>query len=175
MQIWNGSDEYCWRYRADTILSTDGQTDKVIPVYPLFNFVEAGGIMKLKCTLVKLFSHVSGTYELNGINETIVFASDCSQNNNISCSIIFQLFQKKTSSYVARDADGLGCQATSNHWPHIHQDASNEQVSPKQNHPSWHNMTTIYERSIQSTSQHHFEMHQLECLFIRTEYEVCDS
>ena len=27
MQIWNGSDEYCWRYRADTILSTDGQTD----------------------------------------------------------------------------------------------------------------------------------------------------
>ena len=44
MQIWNGSDEYCWRYRADTILSTDGQTDKVIPVYPPFNFVEAGGI-----------------------------------------------------------------------------------------------------------------------------------
>ena len=41
VQIWNGSDEYCWRYRADTILSTDGQTDrrtdwqtdKVIPVY----------------------------------------------------------------------------------------------------------------------------------------------
>ena len=32
------------RYRADTILSTDGQTDKVIPVYPPFNFVEAGGI-----------------------------------------------------------------------------------------------------------------------------------
>ena len=27
MQIWNGSDEYSWRYRADTILSTDGQTD----------------------------------------------------------------------------------------------------------------------------------------------------
>ena len=27
MQIWNGSDEYCWRYRADTILSTDGETD----------------------------------------------------------------------------------------------------------------------------------------------------
>ena len=25
-QIWNWSDEYCWRYRADTILSTDGQT-----------------------------------------------------------------------------------------------------------------------------------------------------
>ena len=24
MQIWNGSDEYCWRYRADTIVSTDG-------------------------------------------------------------------------------------------------------------------------------------------------------
>ena len=44
VQIWNGSDEYCWRYRADTILSTDGQTDKVIPVYPPFNFVEAGGI-----------------------------------------------------------------------------------------------------------------------------------
>ena len=28
VQIWNGSDEYCWRYRADTILSTDGQTDR---------------------------------------------------------------------------------------------------------------------------------------------------
>ena len=24
----NGSDEYCWRYRADTILSTDGQMDR---------------------------------------------------------------------------------------------------------------------------------------------------
>ena len=46
MQIWNGSDEYCWRYRADTILSTEGQTDKVIPVYP-FNFVEAGGITRI--------------------------------------------------------------------------------------------------------------------------------
>ena len=29
MQIWNGSDEYCWRYRVDTILSTDGQTFKI--------------------------------------------------------------------------------------------------------------------------------------------------
>ena len=28
VQIWNGSDEYCWRYRADTILSTDGQMDR---------------------------------------------------------------------------------------------------------------------------------------------------
>ena len=46
MQIWNGSDEYCWRYRADTILSTNGQTDKVKPVYPPFNFVEAGGITR---------------------------------------------------------------------------------------------------------------------------------
>ena len=46
MQRWNGSDEYCWRYRADTILSTDGQTDKVKPVYPPFNFVEAEGKMK---------------------------------------------------------------------------------------------------------------------------------
>ena len=35
VQIWNGSDEYCWRYRADTILSTDRQTNKVKPVYPL--------------------------------------------------------------------------------------------------------------------------------------------
>ena len=26
--------KYCWRYRADMILSTDGQTDKVKPVYP---------------------------------------------------------------------------------------------------------------------------------------------
>ena len=27
--------QYCWRCRADTILSTDGQTDKVKPAYPL--------------------------------------------------------------------------------------------------------------------------------------------
>ena len=27
MQRWNRSDKYCWRYRADTILSTDGWTD----------------------------------------------------------------------------------------------------------------------------------------------------
>ena len=53
MQIWNGSDEYCWRYRADTILSTDGQTDKVKPVYPPFNFVEAGGI-KMHLNSVKI-------------------------------------------------------------------------------------------------------------------------
>ena len=38
--------EYSWRYRADTILSTDRQTDKVMPVYPPFNFVEAEGIIK---------------------------------------------------------------------------------------------------------------------------------
>ena len=55
MQIWNGSDKYCWRYRAGTIVSTDGQTDgqtdgrtdKVKPLYPPFNFVEAGGIMSV--------------------------------------------------------------------------------------------------------------------------------
>ena len=59
MQIWNGSDKYCWRYRADTILSTDGQTDRqtdrwtdrgmedVKPVYPPFNFFEVGGIIKI--------------------------------------------------------------------------------------------------------------------------------
>ena len=45
VQIWNGSDKYCWRYRADTILSTDGQTDKVKAVYPPFNFAEAGGMI----------------------------------------------------------------------------------------------------------------------------------
>ena len=28
MLIWNGSSEYYWRYRVDTILSTDGQTDR---------------------------------------------------------------------------------------------------------------------------------------------------
>ena len=28
VEIWNRSDEYCWRYRADTILSKDGQTDR---------------------------------------------------------------------------------------------------------------------------------------------------
>ena len=40
--------EYCWIYRADTILSTEGQTDKVKPVYPPFNFVEAGSIKSLE-------------------------------------------------------------------------------------------------------------------------------
>ena len=44
MQIWNGPDEYYWRYRAHMILSTDRQTDKVKPVCSPFNFVEAGGI-----------------------------------------------------------------------------------------------------------------------------------
>ena len=34
MQIWNASEEHCWRYRADTILSTDRQTDRVKPVPP---------------------------------------------------------------------------------------------------------------------------------------------
>ena len=62
-------DEYCRRYRADTILSTDGQTDrradgqmdKVIPVYPPFNFVEAGGIIttiSLRGQWVNLLRHV---------------------------------------------------------------------------------------------------------------------
>ena len=42
----NGSAEYCWRYRADTILSTDGRTDRQGETgIPLFNFVEAGGII----------------------------------------------------------------------------------------------------------------------------------
>ena len=49
MQIWNGSDYYCGRYIADTILSTDGWTDRrtddVKSVYPPFNFVEAVGII----------------------------------------------------------------------------------------------------------------------------------
>ena len=35
VQIWNGCDEYCWRYRADTILSTDGQGDTSIPPFQL--------------------------------------------------------------------------------------------------------------------------------------------
>ena len=51
------SDEYCWRYRVDTILSTDGQTDKVIPVYPPFNFVEAGGIITTNINVVVALGH----------------------------------------------------------------------------------------------------------------------
>ena len=46
MQIWNVSNEHCWRYRADKILYTDRQMGKVKPVYISFNFVEAGGIIK---------------------------------------------------------------------------------------------------------------------------------
>ena len=46
VQIWNGSDEYCWRYRADTILSTDGRTDgQGESSIPPFNFAEARGII----------------------------------------------------------------------------------------------------------------------------------
>ena len=49
VQIWNGFKEYYWRYRADTILSVhrrrDREIDKVKPVYPPFNFVEAGVII----------------------------------------------------------------------------------------------------------------------------------
>ena len=47
MQIWNGSEEYCWRYKADTILSTDGQTDKVKLVFP-FQLRWSGGYKYLK-------------------------------------------------------------------------------------------------------------------------------
>ena len=39
----NGSCEYCRRYKADMILSTDGQTDKVKAIYPL-QLCWAGGI-----------------------------------------------------------------------------------------------------------------------------------
>ena len=35
MQIFKGSNEYCWRYRADTILSTDGQGETSIPPFQL--------------------------------------------------------------------------------------------------------------------------------------------
>ena len=60
-QIWHGSGEYCWGYREDTILSTDGhtdgrmdgQTDKVKPVYPPFDFVETGGIIIDKVLRIK--------------------------------------------------------------------------------------------------------------------------
>ena len=66
MQIWNRSNKYCWIYLINLIniqsrhnsvhRQTDrqmdrrmdrpreGQTDKVKPVYPPFNFIEAGGI-----------------------------------------------------------------------------------------------------------------------------------
>ena len=57
MQIWNGSDEYYWRYRTDTILSTDGQTDKVKPVYPPFNLVEAEGIITYLSYLIRVKCH----------------------------------------------------------------------------------------------------------------------
>ena len=45
--IWNGSDKYCRRYRADTILSTHGQMDRQTDgqgetSIPPFNFFEVG-------------------------------------------------------------------------------------------------------------------------------------
>ena len=65
VQIWNGSNEYSWRYRVNMILSTDGQmdrqtqTDTVIPVYPPFNFVEARGIkLHLKLSPINEISNI---------------------------------------------------------------------------------------------------------------------
>ena len=66
MQIWNGSNKYCWRYRADTILSTDGQMDKVKPVYPRFNFVEAGGIIMTGILLISQYKNLNN-WLFNGI------------------------------------------------------------------------------------------------------------
>ena len=59
MQIWNGSDEYCWRYRADTILSTDGQTDRLTDGQgdtniPPFQLRWSGGIIStILCSTVE--------------------------------------------------------------------------------------------------------------------------
>ena len=102
MQIWNGSDEYCWRYRADTIPSTDGQTDKVKPVYP---FVEAGGIKN--CTVVShpynnqrnilldspKFSNIEYPYTHTDFLRNISFFSEAATNFQIfNVSIRTQVF-----------------------------------------------------------------------------------
>ena len=85
MQIWNGSDEYCWRYRADTILSTDGQTDKVKPVYPPFNFVEADGITRqTRCIALELWVHTYPTLHFSLRNHhdmTVAIPSNHSLDN----------------------------------------------------------------------------------------------
>ena len=55
VQIWNGSDEYCWRYRADTILSTDGQMDRWTDgqgetSIPPFQLCWSGGYNNIFCS-----------------------------------------------------------------------------------------------------------------------------
>ena len=56
--IWNGSGEYCRRYRADIILSTDGQTDGHGETsIPPLNFVERGyqiAIIHISCWLTSV-------------------------------------------------------------------------------------------------------------------------
>ena len=66
MQIWNGSDQYCGRYRADTVLSTDrwtdGRTDGRMTwnQYTPFQLRWSGGYKKLalkKCHDSEPLSH----------------------------------------------------------------------------------------------------------------------
>ena len=73
VQIRNGSDKYCGRYRADTVLSTDRRTDgrtdrrtdgrttwnQYTPPPPLFNFIEAGGIIMILLSFPSRWYNVS--------------------------------------------------------------------------------------------------------------------
>ena len=79
MQIWNGHDKYCWRYRADTILSTDGQTDgQGETSIPPFNFVEAVGIKIRKiCKISCLLNSACGN---TGVGNLTAYSCWCFRN-----------------------------------------------------------------------------------------------
>ena len=58
MQIWNGSDKYCWRYRADTILSTDGHTDIYAKFYSVLKLAATQPwLLSSSCWCAILIAH----------------------------------------------------------------------------------------------------------------------
>ena len=70
------------RFCPQTDRRTDGQTDKVIPVYPPFNFVEAGGII-----IHFLISYIDGLMQerCNSIANALELHLSCT-NPSISLS-----------------------------------------------------------------------------------------
>ena len=124
MQIWNGSDEYCWRYRADTILSTDGQTDKVKPVDPTSNSVEARAI---KTACVKITTNSQSLSRLcNMANIALLVAipntAQMSQWAAISCPhLIWDKMAQLAITLALRWIEDFPCK--------IHSDKSKIQIS----------------------------------------------
>ena len=68
-QVWSQSEKNCSRESVNGVVSTDGQTDSLIPVYSPFNFVERG-IIKHKNTDLKE-PHLSFEHTGNSGNTTV--------------------------------------------------------------------------------------------------------